>query len=77
MLSIVIPSYHLMKTDNTIELWVMSDGSSSEVPEKGLYTCPNAWARSRVHDGMSHNNIPEGVTNERTESRNNGEPDNT
>ena len=58
------------KTDNTIKLWVMSDGSSSEVPEKGLYTCPNACARSRVHGGMSHNNIPEGVTNERTESRN-------
>jgi len=26
------------KTDNTIKLWVMSDGSPSEVSEKGLYT---------------------------------------
>ena len=49
------------KTDNTIKLWVMSDGSSSEVSEKGLYTYPNVCARPRVHGGMSHNNIPEGV----------------
>ena len=48
------------KTDNTIELWVMSDGSPSGVSEKGLYTYPNACARPRAHGGMSHNNIRKG-----------------